>query len=139
MAAACNPFTDEEIKILRANPYVAVVDRDRVYYTAKFKEFFWTKYTKENMMPSEILRQAGIDPKMLGTPRTRGMVVNLKKELARHGRFIDVIVIRTRSSEIKNEMEKEVETDRLRAENEYLKQELEFFKKIREVSDAVKR
>ena len=130
MAAARYPFTDEQIEALKTNPNVAIVDRDRVCYTAKFKEYFWALYTKENMMPSEILRRAGIDPKMLGTARTRGMVANLKKEIARHGSFTDVIVIRTRSPEVQASKGKKDEIDSLRAEVEYLRQEREFLKKI---------
>ncbi len=124
MAAARNPFTDKEIEILRANTYVAVVDRDRVFFTAAFKEFFWELYTN-GVMPSEILRRAGIDPGMLGSARTRGMVANMKKEIARHGHFVDVIVIRTTSPEVRSSLEKERENIRLRAENASLKQALE--------------
>jgi len=129
MAATRNPFTDEQIAVLKENPYVAIVDRNRVCFTATFKELFWSLYTK-GMMPSEILRRSNIDPKMLGTARTRGMVANLKKEIARHGSFTDVIVIRTRTSEIQTGTKKDNEIGLLRAENEYLKQELEFVKKI---------
>ena len=139
MAAARNPFTDEQIADLKANPYVAVVDRDRVYFTARFKEYFWGLYTQDSMMPSEILRRTGIDPKMLGTARTRGMVANLKKEIARRGSFTDVIVIRTNSPEGQRDTEKSNEIGRLRIENEYLKQELEFVKKIVAAGGEVKR
>ena len=130
MAAARNPFTDEQIAALQANPYVAVVDRNRVCFTAKFKEHFWALYTKESMMPGEILRRSGIDPKMLGNARTRGMVANLKKEIARHGSFTDVIVIRTRSLTVQSSAEQKESNDRLRTEVEYLRQEREFLKKI---------
>ena len=129
MAAAHNTFTDEQIAVLQENPYVAIVDRDKVCFTAKFKEHFWALYTK-GMMPSEILRRSNIDPKILGTARTRGMVANMKKEIAKHGSFTDVIVIRRRSPEVKSSTEKEADLGRLRAENEYLRQELEFVKKI---------
>jgi hypothetical protein len=128
MAATCNDFTDEQIAILKSNPNVAVVGREKVYFTAKFKEYFWTLYTKESMMPSEILRSVGIDPKILGSSRTRGMVANLKKEYAKRGRFIDVI--RTMPPEVPRETTKEDEIARLSAEVEYLRQEREFLKKI---------
>ena len=130
MAAACNPFTDEQVAALQANPNVALADRDKVYFTAKFKEHFWALYTKENMMPSEILRRARIDPKMLGTARTRGMVANLKKEIAKNGSFIDVIVIRARMPEVQSSTKKADNIDSLRAEVEYLRQERDFLKKI---------
>ena len=130
MAATRNPFTNEQMKILKSNPYVAIVDRNRVCFTVKFKEYFWALYTKENMMPSEILRRAYIDPKMLGSARTRGMVANLKKEIAKHGSFTDVIVIRTRTSEAQGSVKLAESIDRLRTEVEYLRQEREFLKKI---------
>ena len=130
MAEIRNSFTDEQINILKVNPYVAIVDRNRVCFTVKFKEYFWALYTKENMMPSEILRSAGIDPKMLGNARTRGMVANLKKEMAKHGSFTDVIVIRTRLLEAQSSAKQEESIERLRTEVEYLRQEREFLKKI---------
>ena len=139
MAAAHNSFTDEQIAILSENSYVAYVDRTRVCFTVKFKELFWNLYANEKMMPSEILRRAGIDPTMLGTARTRGMVTNLKKEIKRHGSFTDVVVIRTRMPEVQKSSKKGDEIDRLRAENEYLKQEIEFVKKIFAAGGAVKR
>jgi len=50
MPATCNPFTDEQIEALKANPYVAIVDRSRVCFTVKFKEYFWALYSKEHMI-----------------------------------------------------------------------------------------
>ena len=130
MAAIRNFFTDEQIAALQKNPNVAVVNRDKVFFTASFKEYFWDLYTKESMMPSEILRRSGIDPKMLGNARTRGMVANLKKEIARRGSFTDVITIRTASPEVQGNTKKEDEIGRLRTEVEYLRQERDFLKKI---------
>ena len=143
MAAPSNNFTKEQIIILKANPNVAMVDSVRVFFTAEFKERFWGLYTNEYMRPREILEELGIDIKILGSAQIRGIAQNIRKEYERYGKFSDSGKPRTRKTEPEpgnqTALSPEDEAKRLRIENEYLKQELEFVKKIVAAGGRAKR
>lgn len=59
---------DEEIRILRDNPFVLDVSEHHVVYSNEFKLLFMEKY-KKGEKPTQIFREAGFDPKILGTKR----------------------------------------------------------------------
>jgi len=122
-------FTWEQIEILRQNPYVRRVGTVEVSFTGEFKRRFWDMYTKENLMPREILGLLGIDAEILGAARIRNIAYNLKQELANFGEFSDFRRKRT-DKHRKENFPPAQEINRLRLEVEYLKQEQEFIKKI---------
>lgn len=132
MAATVNRFTKEQVIKLKANPNVTRVNRVRVFFTGEFKERFWRIYTNANeyMCPEEILEKLGMDPKMLGASRVRGILQNVKKEYKQYGKFKDSGGAWQHEPENTVVVPPEKELQRLRSENEYLKQELEFVKKI---------
>jgi len=74
-------FTPEQIKTLQENPYVQVVTRYRVYFTAEFKKRFWEEYQKDRM-PGKILRGMGLDTDMLGRVRVQSISYHVRKEAA---------------------------------------------------------
>ena len=84
-------------------------------------------YTEENLPTTVILRENGIDPKMLGSSRVRGIAQAIKKQYFRHGSFSS---IPRRGYGSQNAPASEREVRRLRTEVEYLKQERDFLKKI---------
>ncbi len=59
---------DEEIRILRENPFVLDVSDHHVVYSNEFKHLFMEQY-KKGKTPTQIFREAGFDPKILGTKR----------------------------------------------------------------------
>ena len=61
-------LSEEEVKILRQNPYVSDVEETRIIYTNEFKFLFMKEYL-EGKKPTQIFREAGFDPKMLGSKR----------------------------------------------------------------------
>lgn len=61
-------FTQDEIKVLRENPYVLNVNKKYISYSPKFKLLFMEEYLK-GKRPTEIFREAGFDSKMLGSKR----------------------------------------------------------------------
>jgi hypothetical protein len=137
MARPCNFLTDEQVEQLRNSRYVQSAGARNVFFTEEFKRLYWQMYTVEKLMPYEIMRQLGIDYHTLGTARVRGFTHNLKKRHERDGDFSG-----TRGSERTKQRVKQTPEDkleRLRAENEYLKQELEFVKKIVAAGGEVKR
>jgi len=128
MAVPHNKFTEEQIELLRGNRYVRSVGERNVFFTDEFKRLYWQMYTVESLMPHEILRRLGIDYHVLGTARVRGFTYNLKKQRERDGEACGNRGLEHPKQYAKQAPEHKLE--RLRAENEYLKQELEFVKKI---------
>lgn len=61
-------FTKKEIDSLRKNPYVSDVSQTRIAYSSEFKTLFMNQYTK-GKKPVQIFRDAGFDPKVLGSKR----------------------------------------------------------------------
>jgi hypothetical protein len=121
-------FTWEQIEILRQSSYVRRVSPIIVSFTGEFKRRFWEMYTKESMMPREILELLGIDTEILGAARIRNIAYNLKQEYINFGEFSDVR--RNGRNKQGEELPPAKELNRLRMEVEYLKQEQEFIKKI---------
>jgi hypothetical protein len=129
-------FTWEEMDILRQSPYVRRIGPIAVSFTGEFKRRFWEMYTKENLLPREILELLGIDTKILGAARIRNIAYNLKQEYANFGEFPDVR--RKRSDKQREKLPPDKEINRLRMEVEYLRQEQEFIKKIISAGREVK-
>jgi len=131
-----NKFTSEQINALRESGYVYGVNENYVYFNDEFKRLYWHMYTVENLMPLEIWARLGIDCNMLGAARVRGFTYELKKQYERDGGFH-----RKRCGRKAEQPQKapEQNLERLQAENEYLKQELAFVKKIVAAGGEVKR
>ena len=55
------PFTDEEILLLRQNPYTYSVTTFQLNLTKEFKEIFYSEYQKGEL-PRKILEDHGYDP-----------------------------------------------------------------------------
>lgn len=130
-------FTEEEVAILRQNPYVVTVSSKRIHYSPEFKQLFWKEYN-ETGNPTSIMRKYGFDPKILGFPRIRQMQIDIKQEIAKGATCYADISIKDKQvktdtkSEIKRTPELRLlkENQKLREENEYLKEKLAFLKKI---------
>lgn len=130
-------FTEEEVAILRQNPYVVTVSPKRIHYSLEFKQLFWKEYN-ETGNPTGIMRKYGFDPKILGIPRIKQMQIDIKQEIAKGATcYAD---IRKNEKPVKTDGKSKVnrtpelkllkENQKLREENEYLKKKLEFLKKI---------
>lgn len=65
-------LTDEQISALEKNPNVVRVTPRQVHYTQTFKNYFCREYAK-GRSSSEILREQGIDPKLLGETRVSSL------------------------------------------------------------------
>jgi len=61
-------LSEEEVKILKQNPNVSDVEETRIIYTNEFKFLFMKEYLK-GKKPTQIFKDAGFDPKMLGSKR----------------------------------------------------------------------
>lgn len=72
-----NHFTEEQQIELRKNPYIQNVSAKSITYTKKFKEKFEEEY-RMGKLPSEILFDMGIDPRILGKRRKDSIVSRIR-------------------------------------------------------------
>ena len=124
-----NYFTDEQVKILKSNPYIEKVSNKSVKYSKQFKEEFWILYSKGES-PSQILIKFGIDPKILGQKRISNIVHRIKMEANRLEGFEDTRKNNSGRPATKH-MTSEEKIAYLEHKVAYQKQEIDFLKKIR--------
>ena len=72
-----NYFTEEQQSELLRNPYIERVSAKSITYTKEFKEKFEEEY-RSGKLPSQILTDMGIDPRILGRRRREGLVARMK-------------------------------------------------------------
>lgn len=130
-------FTEEEVAILRQNPYVVVVTPKRIHYSTEFKQMFWKEYN-ETGSPTGVMRKYGFSPEILGAFRIHQMPGIIRNEIAKGATCYADIRNNDNSAEnntksgMKNTAELKLlkEIRKLQEENEYLKEKLAFLKKI---------
>lgn len=124
-----NYFTDEQVALLKDNPYIENITNKSIKYSKQFKEEFWNRYT-QGEPPSAIVLSFGIDPKILGRKRMSNIVQRIKKEAERLEMFDDN---RKHNSgrPISKEMTDQEKIAYLEHKLAYKEQEIEFLKKIR--------
>ncbi|WP_276632981.1 HTH domain-containing protein [Phascolarctobacterium succinatutens] len=62
---AVKRFTEEEMELLRKNPYTYRVTYNMLLLTVEFKEKFWKLYL-QGFSPVSIFKELGYDPNILG-------------------------------------------------------------------------
>lgn len=122
-----NHFTEEQQIELSKNLYIQKVSTTTITYTKEFKQRFEEEY-RTGKLPTQILMDMGIDPRILGKRRKDSLVQRMKLYEARPEGCED-----TRQHNSGRPSTKEL-TDaekikRLEQKIEYLKQENEFIKK----------
>ncbi|HBI62832.1 MAG TPA: hypothetical protein DDY31_16780 [Lachnospiraceae bacterium] len=127
-------YTAKEMKLLKANPYTFKVTKNKLYFTVEFKEAFWTAY-QAGMAPRKILEDLGYDLGMFGQKQIDSMVQSMKRQAQSGNGFRQG---ENRARRKKDEFSipegtsiesKETLTNILN-EVKYLRQEVEFLKKI---------
>ena len=73
-------FTPEEVEALRQNPYTHTVTAQTISFTTEFKRIFWEK-SQAGQTPSEIMREMGYDPEVLGQSRISGIKSHIKEQI----------------------------------------------------------
>ena len=125
-------YTVKQIKQLERNPYVFKVTKHKLYYTAKFKEDFWISYQAGNS-PRKILIGFGFDIDIFGQKQIDSLVQHIKKQ-ALSGNGFSEGENRQRRVPMKATSEEELSSpqsiERMQNELLYLRQEVEFLKKI---------
>jgi transposase-like protein len=77
-----NYFTNKQLDILRQNPYTKKVSEKAITYTREFKEQFYKEY-QLGKLPSKILKDMGIDPKIIGNSRLHNLTSRIKMNESR--------------------------------------------------------
>ena len=125
-------YTPKQIKVLQANPYTFKVSKMKLYFTVKFKEDFWIRYQAGNA-PRKIMQDLGYDLSMFTQKQIDSIVQRIKKE-ALSGNVFSEGENRNRRVSIKETSEEELSSpqsiERMQNELLYLRQEVEFLKKI---------
>ena len=124
-------FTDEEVKVLRENKYTAFVSNSSIRFTLEFKEMFLQKKT-EGVPTRRIFLEAGYDVDILGTSRIKNLSKRIPKEAsAPCGLHEGYHIHRKRHEDADySRMAPEEAMAAMQLEIVYLRQELDFIKKI---------
>lgn len=137
-----NKFTKREIQLIKNNPYTYKVTEAQICYTREFKEEFWRRY-QAGETPRAIVEALGYDPDMLGQSRISGLQINIQKQAQREGGFPQGKGPGRRKKlqrELYDVEQKPTEETILKMQHEllYLRQEVEFLKKITSLKDTKK-
>lgn len=131
-------YTKKDKQILRKNQYTFKVTDNKLYFTAEFKKVFWTKY-QAGMAPRKILTELGYDLKMFEQKQIDGLVQRIKKQ-ALSGKGFSEGECRERRMNIVSQEEFTPESfAQMQHEVLYLKQEVEFLKKITKEANTKQR
>ena len=134
-------YTPKQIKKLEAKPYTLKVTKNKLYFTIKFKEDFWINYQAGNA-PRKILSDLGYDLEYFGQKQIDSIVQRIKKE-ALSGNGFREGENRERRIPVKATNREELSSpqsiERMQNELLYLRQEVEFLKKIIMTNNSKKR
>ncbi len=123
-------FTEEQQKKLRQNPYVYSVTATRLSLTKEFKELFM-EACEAGGAPRGILEKHGFTVDLIGERRFFSIPQHIREEFKKHGEFREGYSSRSSGGDApEDHPSSDDELKQLRHEVDYLKQEMEFLKKI---------
>lgn len=131
MSRAKREFTEEEVRILASNPYTYRITAKTIRFTLAFKEEFW-KRDKEGYSVKQIFTDLGYDYEILGKRRCEGIRQHIVKEITTHGQLHEGSLfpkIKPSARDYTTLPEGKA-IEYMQHELLYLRQEVEFLKKI---------
>lgn len=133
-------FTAYEMEILRQNPYTYRVRARQLLFTAKFKEIFWKRYQAGEDV-QQIFESMGYEPLMVGYARMHSIPQNLRSVVEAGRPFTDGYPRRSNADTKQDKIHDRMETEasEMRHEIAYLRQHVDFLKKITEMDNEKKR
>lgn len=72
-------FSDDEVELLRKNPFTYRVTSQRIAFSADFKHLFWQKI-QHGISPEQAVSDLGYDPTMLGSKRIHGILQRIRSQ-----------------------------------------------------------
>lgn len=138
-----NYFTEEQITELSNNLYTYKVSKTTIKFTDKFYNDFWKLYIDE-LPNKDILTKLGYNSYVLGIKRIEGIVTKLRKKRLTDDQRLQAInknaKVRRPPADTKySEMKSQDAIKAMEAELTYLRQEVEFLKKISQLEKQKKR
>lgn len=133
-------FTKEQQELLRQNPYVYSVSASCLKLTKEFKELFMKAYNNGDT-PRAIMENYGFDIGVIGDRRVWSISLRIRAEYQKYGEFREGYRRRPSGSAASSSEQPLSEKDELRLlryEVDYLKQEMEFLKKISSIRNTEK-
>ncbi|MCQ2088534.1 MAG: hypothetical protein MJZ37_10825 [Bacilli bacterium] len=123
-------YTAEEKEKLESNPYTLKVSKNKFYVTVKFKEDFWIRY-QAGVSPRKIIKDFGYDLSLFTQKQIDGIVQKIRKQALSGNGFTEG-ENRDRRPGIKapEQTDSPQTMFQMQAELMYLRQEVEFLKKI---------
>ncbi len=131
-------YTKKEMKELLKNPYTLKVTKNQLSHTAEFKKVFWTKY-QAGESPRKILTDLGYDINMFEQKRIDSLVQRIKKQALSGKGFTEGYNRTKRMKMVSNEEMTPESFAQMQHEVLYLKQEVEFLKKITKEANTKRR
>lgn len=127
-------YTAKEMKLLNANPYTFKATKHKLYFSIEFKEAFWTAY-QAGVAPRKIMEDLGYDLSMFGQKQIDSITQGIKHQaLSPMGFRQGERRLRRRKNDLLLPAEEAAGSqpalNALINEVKYLRQELEFLKKI---------
>lgn len=134
-------FTEEQMAAMAANPYTHRVTSKQIAFTSEFKEQFWTLYCK-GVSSWNIIEILGYDPEVFGVVRVSGIQRHIRAEFGKENGFHSGRKEKRPTAEHDNAFDAAVSSPAARPKStqdtikelhheiKYMRQELEFLKKI---------
>lgn len=133
-------FTPEQIEILSANPFTSKVDLHHIWFTLEFQNIFLTRY-EQGESSAEIFADFGYDIDVLGKNRVYNYPKLLYNRLE-SGKPLTEVHGHTKVSAPENidynTMPSQQSVAAMQRELKYLRQQVEFLKKITELDNDKK-
>ena len=129
-------FTEEQQQKLRQNPYVYSVTATRLSLTREFKELFM-EACRAGRTPRKILEDHGFSVELIGERRFFSIPQHICEEFKKRGEFREGYSSRSNGGKpLESHPSDGDELKQLRYEVDYLKQEMEFLKKISSIRNT---
>lgn len=132
-------YSTKEIKKLEKNPYTLKVTKNKLYFTVKFKEDFWIRYQAGDA-PRKILTDLGYDLEIFQQKQIDSLVQRIKKQALSGKSFREGENHEKRMSfKEPAGVSEEPSLEHMQHELLYLRQEVEFLKKIIKADNSKRR
>ncbi len=125
-------FTPEQVDILAANKFTAMVEPRYIYFTLEFKNLFLSRY-EQGYSSREIFEEFGYDPNILGDNRIYGFPRRLRKQLEDKGTLTEDFPGAKAKKILNtdyNTLPSQQSVSAMQRELIYLRQQVEFLKKL---------
>jgi hypothetical protein len=123
-------FTEDEVKRLRASPYVKNATVKMICFTTAFKEEFWRRYSEECQSPRKIVEELGFDSEVLGINRIQNISTRIKEQADNDDGFSEYRKISKKEAAADGQQIPQTKAlSKMRTRIAYLEQEIEFIKK----------